>query len=345
MFLGTSDPSASYTAIRTDDKHDTSWSLQSYGTNNISYALQDIVWEQIMAPMCCQCCVDPSVSTSHMTESAFSSESLISDFDLLMEDEIVNGLHLSTASDLPSLPNPLAPHAEGPILPMSLERTEVLPGDGHTVDSFSPCATLNDFMQNFGVNLSPFSTSRKGTFGAQLLQDFGFAIENPSTLSASSTMSSTNQTLVLTGGTVDQDSRYERGLLGSPSSGVTPSGHSLVLRGKRKVSRVSHKILATTRAPSTRKAFSCSAMLAGAPEHLFEKICGWRGTDGSICGERVSRKTVPKHLVVHGITRMSYDVSVTCRWCPDGSAPMNRESIVRHFREVHLRLPRANTIV
>ncbi|KAF9235357.1 hypothetical protein BU15DRAFT_64944 [Melanogaster broomeanus] len=404
MFRGTADPPSPYIDIRTDvnnDQHDTSfWSPHSYGSNN---------------------------------------EYIISDVDLLMQDEILRGSYLSAKSHFPPFSNPSAPNVEMPFFSMSLEETAVLPGAGHTLDPLSSSAIPNDFMENPGVNSSSFATSQQGSFGAGLQQEFIFAstdfapsvvedsintmyiahaADNP-TVPSSSTMFCTNESTSHSCN-VDQDSRYQRRIMediplsASPaacaaplpdrtlssdptselfrdgnvsstvdshrlgtlsplliqsipppiltswpghnrggllqlaprlaSSGLTPLERSLVPRGKRKVSRNSHKIPATTRAPSTRKAFSCSDLQARAPDHLSEKICGWRGTDGSICGERVSRKTVPKHLAVHGITKMSYNMPVICRWCPDGRVPMKRESIVRHFREVHLRLQRANTI-
>ncbi|KIK76066.1 hypothetical protein PAXRUDRAFT_171007 [Paxillus rubicundulus Ve08.2h10] len=68
--------------------------------------------------------------------------------------------------------------------------------------------------------------------------------------------------------------------------------------------------------------------------------CGWRTTDVSICGGTISGATVSQHLVQHGITNMSFDAPVRCRWCPDGKKLMNRKSILRHVHEVHLRLER-----
>ncbi|KAF9232209.1 hypothetical protein BU15DRAFT_81500 [Melanogaster broomeanus] len=422
MFHGTSDPSASYIDIRTDDsndQHDTPWSLQSYGTNNM-------VWEQITAQYH-QCFVDHPATV----------ESLITDLDLHLQDEIPYD-YLSAASLPPLHSSPSAPNVEMPIFSMNLEETAVLPWAGDTLDPFSSSAILNDFTANLDANSSSFATSQQDSFGAGLQQEFGFANADfaPSVVGHSiNTMNITHATDNTTvpstmfrpnesgshSCNVDHDSRYQRRIMedtplcASPvacvaplpdhtltsgptselfrggnvpstvdshrlgtlsplliqsvpppiltswpghnrggllqlaprlaSSGLTPLERSLVPRGKRKVSRGSHKIPATTRAPSTRKAFSCSDLQARAPDHLSEKICGWRGTDGSICGERVSRKTVPKHLVVHGITKLSYNMPVICRWCPDGSVPMKRESIVRHFREVHLRLQRANTII
>ncbi|KIJ11293.1 hypothetical protein PAXINDRAFT_171835, partial [Paxillus involutus ATCC 200175] len=62
-----------------------------------------------------------------------------------------------------------------------------------------------------------------------------------------------------------------------------------------------------------------------------------------MCGGDITRATVPQHFVQHGITDLSSDVPVKCRWRPDERKPMNRESIVRHMREVHLRIKRTPT--
>ncbi|KIK76067.1 hypothetical protein PAXRUDRAFT_835470 [Paxillus rubicundulus Ve08.2h10] len=68
--------------------------------------------------------------------------------------------------------------------------------------------------------------------------------------------------------------------------------------------------------------------------------CGWREADESVCGGSITRATVPRHLVQHGMVKLRSDALVTCRWCPDGTKPMNRESIVRHVLEVHLDIRR-----
>ncbi|KIK76742.1 hypothetical protein PAXRUDRAFT_413549 [Paxillus rubicundulus Ve08.2h10] len=68
--------------------------------------------------------------------------------------------------------------------------------------------------------------------------------------------------------------------------------------------------------------------------------CKWRATNGSICGASITGSTVPQHLVQHGITKLSFDTLIECHWCPNGSKPMKRESIVRHVRGVHLHLTR-----
>ncbi|KAF9235358.1 hypothetical protein BU15DRAFT_78106 [Melanogaster broomeanus] len=76
-----------------------------------------------------------------------------------------------------------------------------------------------------------------------------------------------------------------------------------------------------------------------------QTVCGWRLRDGSICGGPITKRTVPEHLAVHhGIKKIASYQLIACRWCPDGSDLIKRESIVRHVREVHLRLRRSATI-
>ncbi|KAF8845894.1 hypothetical protein BDN67DRAFT_998928 [Paxillus ammoniavirescens] len=71
--------------------------------------------------------------------------------------------------------------------------------------------------------------------------------------------------------------------------------------------------------------------------------CEWRTTDGSICGEIITRPTVPQHLAKHGIVDLRSDMPIGCLWCPNGSKIIKRKGIVRHVREVHLHLKRQHT--
>ncbi|KAI9573244.1 hypothetical protein HD554DRAFT_2060061 [Boletus coccyginus] len=64
--------------------------------------------------------------------------------------------------------------------------------------------------------------------------------------------------------------------------------------------------------------------------------CQWRGGDGLVCGEPITHESIPEHLPKHGIEKMSRNCRTTCHW--DGcEKTINRECLVRHFREVHLR--------
>jgi hypothetical protein len=76
---------------------------------------------------------------------------------------------------------------------------------------------------------------------------------------------------------------------------------------------------------------------------ITPSTCKWRVTDGSICGEIITRPSVPQHLAKHGIVHLRSDTLIECRWCPNGSTRIKRKGIVRHVREVHLHLKRQHT--
>ncbi|KAF8131943.1 hypothetical protein EV363DRAFT_1479771, partial [Boletus edulis] len=73
----------------------------------------------------------------------------------------------------------------------------------------------------------------------------------------------------------------------------------------------------------------------------LEWFCGWKNEDGTLCDEVFKRASLPMHLAKHGIKNKSRTSPTKCRWlgCKKRK-PMNRESIVRHIREVHMRLRR-----
>lgn len=76
------------------------------------------------------------------------------------------------------------------------------------------------------------------------------------------------------------------------------------------------------------------------PSEGSTNICEWT-ENGAICGHKITRANLPEHLSVHGIKNKSRNSPTTCHWAGcKKRAPMNRESIVRHIREVHLRLKR-----
>ena len=70
--------------------------------------------------------------------------------------------------------------------------------------------------------------------------------------------------------------------------------------------------------------------------------CQWpaRNEDGKFCDEKLTRKSVPEHLAKwHGIKDMSRDHPTECKWFHCNKM-INRESLVRHTREVHMRMKR-----
>ncbi|KAF9230456.1 hypothetical protein BU15DRAFT_69182 [Melanogaster broomeanus] len=120
------------------------------------------------------------------------------------------------------------------------------------------------------------------------------------------------------------------------SSGLPFAGSSEVNALRETASRTPRKFRSNTHAPySIHTAHSHSnvpAVPSRTEANSFQ--CGWRVTDSSICGELITRDTLPDHLVAHGIVDMAHDEPVTCRWCREGRKPMKRESIVRHIREI-----------
>ncbi|KAG9312293.1 hypothetical protein JVU11DRAFT_7599 [Chiua virens] len=73
--------------------------------------------------------------------------------------------------------------------------------------------------------------------------------------------------------------------------------------------------------------------------HAAPTTCQWQYLGMPICGEDITRESVPAHLATHGIHKMHKDRVVQCCWQGCGSF-VKRESMTRHCREVHLRLKR-----
>ena len=70
--------------------------------------------------------------------------------------------------------------------------------------------------------------------------------------------------------------------------------------------------------------------------------CQWPGRNegGKFCGEKLTRKSVPEHLAErHGIKDMPRNISTECKWAGCNKM-LNRESMTRHTREVHMRIKR-----
>ncbi|KAF9235350.1 hypothetical protein BU15DRAFT_64934 [Melanogaster broomeanus] len=120
------------------------------------------------------------------------------------------------------------------------------------------------------------------------------------------------------------------------------AGYSSLLQGPHRRNR-SRKVCPMTTPYTTYIAPSF-------PNGSFQEInpqpsvCGWRSsTDDSLCQAAITWQTVPQHLAVHGIRNMASNEPIRCRWCPDGTDPIKRGGLVRHIREVHLRVQRRAT--
>lgn len=67
-------------------------------------------------------------------------------------------------------------------------------------------------------------------------------------------------------------------------------------------------------------------------------ICRWKdeGTTAS-CRKRVTNSNLVEHLASHGIKNMASHVEVSCGVC---GKVVKRESMLRHYRELHLKQKR-----
>ncbi|KIM60868.1 hypothetical protein SCLCIDRAFT_1216385 [Scleroderma citrinum Foug A] len=82
--------------------------------------------------------------------------------------------------------------------------------------------------------------------------------------------------------------------------------------------------------------------LLGSSE-AFTIKCRWRDEDKRVCGQWVTKETCAAHLAsVHGIRGIPSDREILCRACCPPRI-IKRESILRHFVEVHIGVKRKPT--
>jgi hypothetical protein len=128
-----------------------------------------------------------------------------------------------------------------------------------------------------------------------------------------------------------------------PSSSAPSAVHRGLLQGAHRPN--SHRVRSRTHTPYSTYNAPSSSNESFPETNPHSRLCGWRSEDDSECGGVVTRQTVSQHLAAwHGIRKKASHERITCRWCPDGTDPIKRESIARHLREVHLRLRRNATI-
>ena len=73
-------------------------------------------------------------------------------------------------------------------------------------------------------------------------------------------------------------------------------------------------------------------------------LCQWKDGDKPVCGKPIDYESTPEHLSKHGVEHMSRGIPTKCHWAGCRRKKfMNRESIVRHVREVHLREKRRSS--
>ncbi|KAL4071185.1 hypothetical protein V8B97DRAFT_1964897 [Scleroderma yunnanense] len=80
--------------------------------------------------------------------------------------------------------------------------------------------------------------------------------------------------------------------------------------------------------------------LSTSRDGTVSKQCGWRDKHGTTCGVTITYQCQPHLAMAHGITKLSSNVIVSCKWC-DPDNKMRRRCILRHIREVHLGVPRS----
>jgi len=77
--------------------------------------------------------------------------------------------------------------------------------------------------------------------------------------------------------------------------------------------------------------------LSVEPQPEVLRLCEWKDGDEPVCGKPITHESTPGHLSEHGIRDMSRDEPTTCLWVGcKRKKPMNRESITRHVRYVHV---------
>ncbi|KAF9232208.1 hypothetical protein BU15DRAFT_67668 [Melanogaster broomeanus] len=178
-----------------------------------------------------------------------------------------------------------------------------------------------------GVGSSSLPTSGQGTFGTEPLQEHLCTIDKVTSpvlrASAPSTTSSTYEASSHLWN-VDQDSRT--------LTAAFPTGYPGILQGAPRPN--SSMIRSGIHTPYSAH-IAHSSPNGNLPEtNPHQNVCGWRLRDGSICGGAITRRTVPEHLAVHHrIKKIASYQLIACRWCPDGSDLIKRESIVRHVRK------------
>ena len=67
--------------------------------------------------------------------------------------------------------------------------------------------------------------------------------------------------------------------------------------------------------------------------------CGWKEANGDPCGIDITYDCQHHLATVHGITNLQAQTPVTCGWC---GCLKRRSCLLRHVREVHLKVPRWN---
>ncbi|KAG2153247.1 hypothetical protein DEU56DRAFT_751847 [Suillus clintonianus] len=76
---------------------------------------------------------------------------------------------------------------------------------------------------------------------------------------------------------------------------------------------------------------------AFTPANVGNTVCLWDDGSGNHCGANINLSDLRIHLRTHGVKGPAKSV-VSCAWDDCGRDPMKKESIIRHVKEVHLRV-------
>ncbi|KAL4080020.1 hypothetical protein V8B97DRAFT_680584 [Scleroderma yunnanense] len=79
------------------------------------------------------------------------------------------------------------------------------------------------------------------------------------------------------------------------------------------------------------------AKLSAPQGHTVRKLCGWTDEHGTMCNIAITYRCQHHFATVHGITKLSANTIITCRWCYSN---IRRHCFLRHVREAHLKVPR-----
>ncbi|KAF9235245.1 hypothetical protein BU15DRAFT_64995 [Melanogaster broomeanus] len=211
--------------------------------------------------------------------------------------------------------------------------------------ALSPYSELSGAL---GVNPSSIPTSQQSTFGPGWLQECVPIADNarlpsertftPNDVSVPNTTSIRRPVLVHTRGP-SVKTRY----VGRPASSGLPFASSSgvsALRATASRNLPYDSVPRHVHPYSIDTAHSHSNSASSTVQDRDKLIPMWVACNGCrrFVENRSPESILPDHLVVHQIVDLAHDEPVICRWCREGRKPIKRESIVRHIREVHMRI-------
>ncbi|KAI6096329.1 hypothetical protein EDD16DRAFT_1673546 [Pisolithus croceorrhizus] len=156
-------------------------------------------------------------------------------------------------------------------------------------------------------------------------------------------------------GSLDE-SRLSSGQVAGPRPQPSPPLNqpplsSWKLHSRDRVSRAEGRRLSGPSRPTRRSATAKSRVMMTLPkarsisDRNVPNPCGWQVDEGRRCGMLISYGDCADHFAaVHDIEHITWNVKVTCRWCPPKrKKEVSRKNLLRHLREVHLRCARSDS--